>query len=253
MSECIVISVAHTQRHHKYITLWRADDAGYAWPLPWAGRYARERVMSMLDYYNAGGNIAVPSSLIEELAEPVDKGDIDNDAGPAVRNTSANWRRILAAVVAEPKYKPTPSVLCSPKRDKPASGAQNEIHAPQNKWEAAIDHELVTMGCTADSFNSPKEALNALIAWHIAVATDPAVKGGYKLAPKTQQSPVHTRAPGAMSNEDLLALLKRFGFEFHCDKYVSGSGYGLLSKPYRLEDFRAILDAARGSNNTLET
>lgn len=50
-------------------------------------------------------------------------------------------------------------------------------------WKAAIDHELVTIGSTADSFSSPKEALNALIEWHIAVATDPAVNGGYKLVP----------------------------------------------------------------------
>lgn len=108
MTDCIIVSVTHTQRYHKYITLWRPDNKGYAWPLPWTGRYRREQVMSMLDYYNTGDNIAVPAALIEELAEPVDKGDIDNDVGPAVRNTAANWKRLLVAAVAKPKYPPRP-------------------------------------------------------------------------------------------------------------------------------------------------
>ena len=120
-------------------------------------------------------------------------------------------------------------------------GAQKELAG--DPWKAAIDHELVTMGCTADSFSSPKEALNALIQWHIAVATDPMVNGGHKLVPMTS----------AMSNADLLEWLKQFGFAFHYDKFGSGSGYGLLSKPYGLENFRAALDAAQGSSNSLET
>ena len=57
------------------------------------------------------------------------------------------------------------------------------------------------------------------------------------------------------SNDGLMAFLKSFGFEFRYDKFVDGSGYGLLSKPYKLDDFRVMLAAApqpviRNSRNT---
>ncbi len=42
-------------------------------------------------------------------------------------------------------------------------------------WKLAVDHELVTIGSTADSFASPKDAIQALIDWHVAVSLDPAV------------------------------------------------------------------------------
>lgn len=50
-------------------------------------------------------------------------------------------------------------------------------------WKQAIDHELVTFGSTADSYLSPKEAIEALIDWNISLATDPKVNGGHKLVP----------------------------------------------------------------------
>lgn len=50
------------------------------------------------------------------------------------------------------------------------------------------------------------------------------------------------------SDPVLLEILKTNGFEFHYDRYVKGSGYGLLSRPYRLEDFRALL-AKYGHNS----
>lgn len=38
-TEYYVISLAHTHRKDKYITLWRPDNKGYCWPLPLAGTY----------------------------------------------------------------------------------------------------------------------------------------------------------------------------------------------------------------------
>jgi hypothetical protein len=40
-------------------------------------------------------------------------------------------------------------------------------------WKAAVDHELSAIHSTADSFPSPKAAVQALIQWHVDVATDP--------------------------------------------------------------------------------
>lgn len=53
----------------------------------------------------------------------------------------------------------------------------------QKCWKGAVDHELVTFDSTADSFASPKEAIQALIDWHVSVAIDPLVNGGFKLVP----------------------------------------------------------------------
>ena len=45
-----------------------------------------------------------------------------------------------------------------------------------NTWRDAINDELIcTHLGTADSFPDPKDALNALIDWHVAVALDPEV------------------------------------------------------------------------------
>ena len=54
-----------------------------------------------------------------------------------------------------------------------------------NPWQAAIDDELVSayLGCTNDevTYEYAKKKLAELIQWHIDVALDPAVNGGYEL------------------------------------------------------------------------
>lgn len=42
---------------------------------------------------------------------------------------------------------------------------------------SALEHELCIMQSTISSYDSPAEALRALIDWHVAVATDPRVGG----------------------------------------------------------------------------
>jgi len=46
-----------------------------------------------------------------------------------------------------------------------------------NPWKEAIDRQLVLMEATADSFDTPEDALNALLDWHVSVALDPRVNG----------------------------------------------------------------------------
>lgn len=41
-----------------------------------------------------------------------------------------------------------------------------------DEWKEAVDYELVMIESTADSFSSPKEAVKALIDFHVEVATD---------------------------------------------------------------------------------
>ncbi|QJP09034.1 hypothetical protein [Pseudomonas multiresinivorans] len=113
MTKFIVISVKHTKRRHKAITLWRPDDRGYCWKLESAGRYAEARVLERLGYYNSGcTNIAVPLTLVEQLA-----GEVEYDTkefGICLPNNAATWSQILASVIrpvqhqAEPEYRGAP-------------------------------------------------------------------------------------------------------------------------------------------------
>jgi hypothetical protein len=52
-------------------------------------------------------------------------------------------------------------------------------------WLRAVDDELtgahIGVANLSDSYESARAKLNSLICWHIAVATDPAVNGGYSL------------------------------------------------------------------------
>lgn len=103
MQACFIASVAHTQKGHKYITFWRPDNAGYAWPLSWSGRYCSQQVLEEMTYYNDGiHTIAVPVEVVEKLAIPPEKGMVDNDAGPVVLNTRENWNALVQAVIRPP-------------------------------------------------------------------------------------------------------------------------------------------------------
>jgi hypothetical protein len=59
--------------------------------------------------------------------------------------------------------------------------------ADANGWIRAIDEDMVCahigIADGSDDYATAKKKLNDLIAWHVAVATDPAVNGGYKLVP----------------------------------------------------------------------
>lgn len=115
MTEYIVISVTHTLREHRYITLWAPNDCGYRWRLSGAGRYPHDQVMAHLDYYNTGSNIAVPAEIVESVARAGDPRDFDGVTLDmpvsellAVPNNKAAWQTLLANVIAPTKYKSYP-------------------------------------------------------------------------------------------------------------------------------------------------
>jgi hypothetical protein len=95
MVDFYVISAKHTNREHQYITLWRPEDKGYAWPLSWAGRYTEQQIVDALDYYHCGENVAIPCRVLDAMAVPVTPGTVDNDAGPVVLNNKVNWLKIM--------------------------------------------------------------------------------------------------------------------------------------------------------------
>lgn len=104
-----IASLKHTRRENDYITFWRPDNAGYAWPLSWAGKYTAEQVLAEQDYYNNGTcKIAVPCDLVDALGIPTAPGMVDNDAGPVVLNNRTNWRCLIEFAIEPPKSKPQP-------------------------------------------------------------------------------------------------------------------------------------------------
>ena len=77
------------------VTFWRPDNAGYAYPLSWAGKYDKLAIENGGDYYferEAGKmtRFPVPCDIADALATPSPPGKIDGDAGPVVLNTPKN-------------------------------------------------------------------------------------------------------------------------------------------------------------------
>jgi len=92
-----IASIRHTQKQHRYITFWRPENAGYCWPLSWAGEYTPEQVREQFAYYNSERDMAVPVDAVKRFALPPAPGDVDNDAGPVVPNNPAIWHALRAA------------------------------------------------------------------------------------------------------------------------------------------------------------
>lgn len=84
------------------ITFWRPQNAGYAYPLSWSGKYDRKTVAEGGDYYHEweGGKLTrfpVPCAAADALATDPPRGMIDGDAGPIVRNTKEHRAKLRAA------------------------------------------------------------------------------------------------------------------------------------------------------------
>ena len=114
--DCYIVNLSHTQRDDRYITIWRPDDKGYCWALSRAGKYTSDHVMQHLGYYNSGcSNVAVPCEILDAVAVAPIPGHHDNDAGPCIENNRANWKLILANVIAKPEYPSQPEFKGAPR------------------------------------------------------------------------------------------------------------------------------------------
>lgn len=94
--EFYIVSVRHTTRDNAYVSFFRPQSQGYAYPLVWAGRYSLAEVAAHLDYLNNGfDTIAVSCDVVEAIASTPAPGMIDGDAGPVIMNTRSNWQTLL--------------------------------------------------------------------------------------------------------------------------------------------------------------
>lgn len=99
--DCYIVSTKHTRNDSKFITVWRPKNSGYAWPLPWAGKYSLDEVLADPSYYNSRRiAIAVPCEVLDAVAVQPGVGWVDGDVGPVVLNNADNWALILANQVA---------------------------------------------------------------------------------------------------------------------------------------------------------
>lgn len=93
----LIFSPKHTRRGDPYVTFWRSEQRGYAWPLRWAGRYKECEALDIA----SDDALPVPEHIVGSMAiDRPDPGWIDGDVGPVVPNTRANRKRLIAASVA---------------------------------------------------------------------------------------------------------------------------------------------------------
>lgn len=110
MTEFYIADLRKEWSRQPYITFWRPDNANYAWPLVWAGKYGKAIVDAKADYYCVkDGRIfrrfPVPCAIVEALGVQPEAGRIDGNTGPVVLNTKANREKLRKAMYRPAGYR----------------------------------------------------------------------------------------------------------------------------------------------------
>lgn len=101
-----ILSLKWTRKREPYVSFWRPNNAGYCWPLEWAGVYTSEQIADAPRYYNDGENtLAVPVGVVEGLTVIDHKGKADpvsrltGQRGRCVPFTAKNMGILRAAAL----------------------------------------------------------------------------------------------------------------------------------------------------------
>ena len=106
-------------------------------------------------------------------------------------------------------------------------------------WKLAVDDELVTIGSTTDSFDSPKAAIAELIDWHVNAALDPAIsKGAQDLIDKGKVSAGAQEPVGTAVNDEELG---RF-WEMHKSASEFPVGTHVYTHPQPMPQAQPVYD-----------
>ncbi|KXV23870.1 hypothetical protein AD942_11090 [Gluconobacter japonicus] len=105
----IIVDLRSAWARKPFISFWRPDFAGYAYPLSWAGDYSRATVIEKGSYltrrrYSATTDrdtgkwecFAVLRSVAEAIGIEPPPGQIDGNAGPVVVNNKQNRDYLIA-------------------------------------------------------------------------------------------------------------------------------------------------------------
>jgi len=69
------------------------------------------------------------------------------------------------------------------------------MNEPENPWKEAVLDHLAICCMDASLDEAPYHIINRILNWHVAVATDPAVNGGFKLVPVDATNVSHCHIP----------------------------------------------------------
>jgi hypothetical protein len=98
-------------RKNPCVTFWRPENAGYAYPLPWAGRYTLAEVNADPGYYwerpygkPKGALIRFPilCSEVDKFGAEPTPGLVDGNVGPIVWQTARIVKALRAAALHLP-------------------------------------------------------------------------------------------------------------------------------------------------------
>ena len=154
--------------------------------------------------------IVFKMSDVEEHFTPGERQQLARLAEVQRVERSESGKPLLECVVVEldwPEYEPTwnaiearvtgaqpaPSVLegvsfiATGQLTDVVSAEIAHSYPPPSGWLRAVDEALVVthlgVANASDTYEQAKAKLDSLIGWHVDVATDPAVNGGWKLVP----------------------------------------------------------------------
>ncbi|MFZ6813592.1 hypothetical protein ACO0K3_03925 [Undibacterium sp. Rencai35W] len=102
-----IVSVKHTSRLDKYITLWRPDDKGYCYRTEVAGKYTESQVAAHQGYYHTGYDVAVKCEILDAIVTTSEIGYLDVP-GFVIPNKSSSWLDILYAPLWPLPFEPKP-------------------------------------------------------------------------------------------------------------------------------------------------
>jgi hypothetical protein len=102
-----IVDIRPSWKANPYVTVWRPDNKGYAYPLSWAGKYSQEKIDAEAEgYYSVkeGGKMVrfpVPCEVVERWALAPEPGRIDGNAGPVVPTHPA-----IVQALRKARYRP---------------------------------------------------------------------------------------------------------------------------------------------------
>lgn len=147
---------------------------------------AQRILQKLLDDGLIGANGLVYQEL-QELIHQHNGTTVKADPVRALIEESRRAAEVLS-MAAHPHESPHKKPLMDAAAAAESALAQQTSH--RNPWQQAVDQGRVAahLGIAGDGVTDEQavEQLGELIDWHIAVATDPTVNGGFKLVPAQQ-------------------------------------------------------------------
>ena len=129
--------------------------------------------------------------LSEKIQEALREQQEINLSDPAVqKRLAAQWGYVPVGAQPAPSVPEGVSFIDTSQLEGVVSTEIVHSYPPPSGWLRAIDEALVVthlgVANASDTYEQAKAKLDSLIGFHVDVATDPAVNGGWKLVPTAE-------------------------------------------------------------------